>query len=260
MTSVLILTHSCHYAPPRNLRVTPERVVASYEVELYTDGAGFSVLNGQKTAHRRGNVLIAFPGDRRYSIDTFVCHSFKFFPNGDADLVNALQLIHGIHQVSCSEELIPHFYEIYALSGKQGSELLLDAEMRCILSRIYRDLYLKILKRDSYNESLENAAAYIAKNFNKKLTLADISSAVCMSPSYFHKCFKQYYAGVSPNKYLLNKRIDHAKALLSNNTLTLDEIAQMSGFSSRAYFDVCFKKETGLTPAAFRTQINSRIF
>ena len=65
---------------------------------------------------------------------------------------------------------------------------------------------------------------------------------------------------MSPNDYILKKRIEYAKGLICDNSLSMERISELSGFSTRAYFDICFKKETGMTPAFFRQQLNQGMF
>lgn len=257
---MLQLKHTCFHISPKFPRVTAKRDVVFYEVELYTEGEGYSVINGKKYAHKHGNVLIAVPGDTRYSIGAFSCHSFKFLPNGDTEFANAVKSLHGVHTLQCYDELIPLFKEIYGLSVKEKSEIYLDAAMRNIVSLVYGNFSVENKANKNYDVSMQNALLYISENLNKKISLTEIAASVCMSPSYFHKKFKKHFGGMSPNDYILKKRIEYAKGLICDNSLSMERISELSGFSTRAYFDICFKKETGMTPAFFRQQLNQGMF
>ena len=64
-------------------------------------------------------------------------------------------------------------------------------------------------------------------------------------------------ASTTENPYFyLYKAILSRCAVFEFKPLSIDEIAEKCGFSSRAYFDVTFKKFTGFTPAAFRDKTN----
>lgn len=60
------------------------------------------------------------------------------------------------------------------------------------------------------------------------------------------------YKGVSPISYLINRRIDEAKELLTHSNLPIAKIAQSVGFSSQSYFSQVFRKEVHMTPWAYR--------
>ena len=57
---------------------TPLRKTTSYEIELYTLGGNITVINGKEYLQKPGNVVVASPGDARYSIKYFKCYSIHF--------------------------------------------------------------------------------------------------------------------------------------------------------------------------------------
>lgn len=59
--------------------------------------------------------------------------------------------------------------------------------------------------------------------------------------------------GTSPGKYLTRTRIDAAKLLLMQREYSLDMIASLCGFSGANYLCRVFKRETGVSPAAWRS-------
>lgn len=58
--------------------------------------------------------------------------------------------------------------------------------------------------------------------------------------------------GTTIEKYFIAQKIERAKELLVYGELTLDEIADLLGYSGAAYLSTRFKQETGLTPGYFR--------
>ncbi|NDV57550.1 hybrid sensor histidine kinase/response regulator transcription factor [Bacteroides sp. 519] len=61
--------------------------------------------------------------------------------------------------------------------------------------------------------------------------------------------------GMTPNDYLLQMKLNKCLVLLSENGLTIGEIAYQLGFSSPAYFSKCFKNHYGITPADYRKKL-----
>ena len=57
---------------------------------------------------------------------------------------------------------------------------------------------------------------------------------------------------ITPGRYLLNLRLQNARRLLAETTLTVGEIAERTGFEDMFYFSRRFKLETKLTPTQYR--------
>ncbi len=99
--------------------------------------------------------------------------------------------------------------------------------------------------------TLQQAIAFMKKNFYKKITLSMLAELVGYSPNHFQKIFMDLM-NISPQKYLETIRINHAKYLLSQNELSIADIAYACGFSSQAYFSLIFKQATNLSPKEFQ--------
>jgi len=98
---------------------------------------------------------------------------------------------------------------------------------------------------------LRRAVQYIDDNLKSELTLAAIANNVALSPGHFAHAFRQA-TGVAPHRYVLERRVDHAKALLRQSDMPITEIADRVGCSSHSHFSVLFHRITGLTPRQFR--------
>jgi AraC-like DNA-binding protein len=63
--------------------------------------------------------------------------------------------------------------------------------------------------------------------------------------------FKQMY-GTTIFRFLTQERLRKAKTLIQYSTLTIKQVAQMTGFKSKTHFSRAFKDKYGLTPTAMR--------
>lgn len=61
--------------------------------------------------------------------------------------------------------------------------------------------------------------------------------------------------GMSPNKYILKIKMEHAKALLTDTTLSISEVGYKIGVDDSAYFYRLFKNYYGMSPSQYRKQI-----
>jgi AraC family transcriptional regulator len=90
----------------------------------------------------------------------------------------------------------------------------------------------------------------ILTNLASDLSLHDLAELVDLSPRHLCRSFKQA-TGTSPYRYILNERIERAKALLRMGKISVSEIALSVGFSSQSHFADAFRKHTGTTPGRF---------
>jgi AraC family transcriptional regulator len=72
-----------------------------------------------------------------------------------------------------------------------------------------------------------------------------------LSPCHFALVFRQS-TGLPPHRYVLQQRVERAKALLANPQLSLAEVGYAVGFASQAHFTTVFRKLVGATPATYR--------
>jgi AraC family transcriptional regulator len=98
---------------------------------------------------------------------------------------------------------------------------------------------------------LARVLACIDARLDHDLTLEELAREACLSPFHFARSFKAAM-GASPHRYLLQRRLDRAKALLRAGALSTTEVALACGFSSPAHFASSFKRTTGVTPSHFR--------
>lgn len=98
---------------------------------------------------------------------------------------------------------------------------------------------------------LRRAIEYIDANLCRQLTLSAIAAAVALSPGHFAHAFRAA-TGVAPHRYIVARRVEHAKALLRESDLPITEIADRIGCSSHSHFSVLFHRVTGVTPREFR--------
>jgi AraC family transcriptional regulator len=101
------------------------------------------------------------------------------------------------------------------------------------------------------------AAEMIREKLDGKIHLADMARECGLSVSHFTRAFRKSF-GMSPYRWLLERRIDRAKALLLTDDLPIADIAARSGFSDQAAFTRAFARIVGDSPARWRRVITSR--
>lgn len=103
-------------------------------------------------------------------------------------------------------------------------------------------------------KTLKTAIAYIQDNLQNDLSLDGISGSVGLSPYYFAHAFKAT-TGISPYQYVLQCRVERAKTLLRDRTLSIAEIAYEVGFGNQSHMTTVFRKTLQVTPNVYRQQV-----
>lgn len=103
--------------------------------------------------------------------------------------------------------------------------------------------------------SLRRVIGYINENLQEALSLAVLARIAELSPHHFATVFKAS-TGMSPHRYVIERRLERARDLLRRNQHSISEIAYAVGFSSQSHLTAHFRQAAGLTPRGFRQSIN----
>ena len=87
-------------------------------------------------------------------------------------------------------------------------------------------------------------------------SIASYAEEACISENYLSRLVKQS-TGRSVGAWIDIVRIQRAKRMLSETTLSIIDVAAAVGLEDQSYFARLFKRETGLTPSAFRKKIRN---
>lgn len=101
------------------------------------------------------------------------------------------------------------------------------------------------------SKNFEYVINYIGENYHEKIQLKDFAKQLNFSYDYFQHHFKELM-GVSPQQFLICKRVEAACRMLDMGQLSCTEIAYRCGFSNSAQFSAIFKRECGVSPAQYR--------
>ena len=92
---------------------------------------------------------------------------------------------------------------------------------------------------------------YIDSHYSENITLDFLSNLTYINKFHLVHLFTKEM-GISPINYLINKRIDESKKLLSTTNYLNRDISSIVGFSNSSYFSQMFKKIAGMSPKTFR--------
>lgn len=170
------------------------------------------------------------------------------------------------HQVSQRDfqKVILHIIRTCEFSGVHASATCAQRILRTlstcfdqeVLAECLVDSMLEHLFPEEYAPGLgTQLVSYVEQHFVHLDQLEEITQVFHYSYAYLSRLFKKQ-TGKSINKFVLEKRLDLAKALIENNdNMNMTQVAELSGFSDRRNFLRSFKAYTGLSPTEYKSNI-----
>ncbi len=92
---------------------------------------------------------------------------------------------------------------------------------------------------------------YIMEHYKEIYGLEDLAGIFYMDKSYLSRIFKEV-TNFTVNEFINFQRINHARNLLLNDSLTMEDISKDLGYERLSYFDRVFKKYVGISPLQYR--------
>jgi AraC-like DNA-binding protein len=116
------------------------------------------------------------------------------------------------------------------------------------------------VRLDYQSRRIDRALTYMNNNFDRQITLKDVSKVTNMPPGSFSRLIKRQ-TGFTFTEILAEIRLGHVSRMLIDTTQSVAEIAYRCGFNNIANFNRIFKSKKGCTPVDFkRNYMNKQLF
>ena len=109
----------------------------------------------------------------------------------------------------------------------------------------------------AYSRLTEEAIRRMQNSFAQSIGIADVAAGLRVSASHLSRVFSRE-TGLRPVEYLTRLRLEEAVRLLNATNLSVDDISRRCGFGDGNYFSKVFRCHMGLSPRAFRQQLQSQ--
>jgi AraC-like DNA-binding protein len=138
--------------------------------------------------------------------------------------------------------------------GLAGDELYCEMLIDAMVTRIVTRHASMTSGRMPYRENLSPAklrtlVAFIDGNLAAPLRLAELAAAAALSQAHLARAFRNA-TGVSLHRFVLQRRLEHARVLLSRSDKPVQAVATQCGFADAAHLSKAYRRAFGITPAA----------
>ena len=136
---------------------------------------------------------------------------------------------------------------------RQGADGRHSAAMRALYEAVYVAVseYEREYMPGSRLQVIAPALDAIRDDFtDRELSVGRLAELCGVSEVYLRRIFSNMF-GMSPKAYIIRKRMDYAKQLLTSGHLEVAEVAAMCGYAEPCHFSREFKRYEGLTPGEY---------
>lgn len=244
-----------------------------YEMNFLIEGEQHFTLGDQLLEQRKGDLILIRPGESHGSKAvnqlgfTYACIHFNIDDKLFLPYLNETDKTLFATDSEVMAKLMPYLERIIQMIKQGERGLTYKLRMQAALIEMLSVLVVALTetKQQHLSGRTIELAYKIAKKMEDKMassfenrqlneqswTIEAIAKELNISPSYCNKLFKQVYH-MSPRKYLSLKKINHAKALLLESSLTIEYVGEQVGYYDSAHFSRQFKRWTGLSPTQYR--------
>lgn len=227
------------------------------EIQFCTKGHGEVLLNGKKYKFNKNDIIIANSNVIHYTTtDEYITYSCliisaKFFKIFGIDY-NSLEFSPFIQNPSLFS-LLKKMIKIYtddtvSFRAAKLNEILLHILIE--LSENYSKSKTIIKSKNKTLETVKSIIIFIRKNYNRKITLDEISKIVFTDKYTICREFKKL-TGQTIVEYLNRYRCIKATDYL-NEEYSVAQTSALCGFENLSYFTKTFKKYIGELPSDYK--------
>ncbi|MDR2393838.1 MAG: AraC family transcriptional regulator [Treponema sp.] len=232
----------------------PGRVLDEFQFLYITGGGGRLRSFEGEFVLRPGSLAVLVPGEKhRYAPDPETGWTEYWIGfTGDIPVrwieQGALEKTIMVHPIRNQREMLVPFEEAlgFARNGNYALEPLTASCVMRIFAYILEDRYAR-LTRNSY-DIIEQAKSIFEKNVYHPIDMEGLTKMLGISYQLFLDQFREK-TRLTPYQYFLQLKINKAKELLREGTLSIKEISYKLSFNSPYYFSRLFKRKTGVSPS-----------
>ena len=157
-----------------------------------------------------------------------------------------------------NEELKGQFQNYYTNMQNLNAARSVDVGYK-ILGRAIevREESVKSEDTNNFKDYMSSAIAYIEEHLNdEELSIVQVATQVYLNPVYFGRVFKNTFK-MTFKQYLLKRRMEKARELLEEGSISIAGVCEQVGISNPSYFSRLFKQYTGQLPSEYKKEYES---
>lgn len=250
------------------------RRLIDFELMLVTEGTLYIASNENKYTVKKGEYLLMKPTDLQYGHQASDC-TFYWFHFTYNNNYNDPVLIHDYDEkaisdishllipekgtLSLAERIIILMKQLQDSAKRYGDTTLNQYLASAILSELSNQSYLFQRHGDinQQHQLYNDICDYITLHISENIKVSEVASYFGYNKKYLPSFFRKH-SGITVKQYILQTKMEFAKAELTDTNHSISQVAYNIGFNDVHNFSIAFKKITGLSPSDYRNSYNKR--
>jgi AraC-like DNA-binding protein len=239
------------------------RILHEYQLIYITNGKGVFESEHCKKEIREGSLILLFPDEiHRYKPDFETGWNEYWVGFEGSFAINAVSKnffskAQPIIHIGYNEKIMNLFVDIIQTSKeeKSGYQPVISGAIIYLLGLMYSAKKQDDLKdSDTIQICIDKARVIMRSKIYEKISFEKLAEELEVSYSWFRKVFKKHI-GLAPGQYMIQLKIQKAKELLGEKSVSVKEVAYKLQFESSLYFSKLFKDKVGISPVSYKNQV-----
>lgn len=247
------------YVHPDGIRIERPSGAGNYAFVFFKSKSEFSVKGKRMAADSDTYILFGPSTPHHYEASDLPFVNDWFHCEGDEMRALLTELNFPVNTLikaadpSLISRSIMELHRIQQLGGPLR-ERIIDAEIRALMLQLrnLQELSIHTEKHVRYFREFSEIRDEFYNSPQNHPSVQALASRLRLSKSYFQHVYKEIF-GCSVVTDMINGRLEYAKYLLKNSSLSVSEIAYKCGYEHDTHFMRQFKKFTGVTPSQFKS-------
>ena len=245
------------------------RNLIDFELMVVTQGTLYIADHQKEYVINKGEYILMPPTSNQHGYKKGGCSFYwlHFWYNKEYNLISNDEFTFNsektyvpiIDKLTSSERVIILMKQLQDSDKRYHNASLNNSITTSILTEIscQNALYKKFYQPKQTKQVFNDIMDYVQYHSSENIKVSDIADYFNYNPKYLSTFFKNQ-SGVSLKQYMLQVKMDSAKAELSDTNHSISQIAYNVGFNDAHNFTNAFRKITGLSPSEYRQSYGKR--
>jgi two-component system, response regulator YesN len=158
--------------------------------------------------------------------------------------------------IDLTMQIVNSYLLKFDMIGYEFKPVINESNTSNVIQKLQESIAMQLDELHSQNENqvIEKVKQWIESHVHENLSLTEAADLVHLNSTYFSEYFKKN-TGETFSKYVIRYKMEKAKALLTDYSLRVSDVAIKVGYSDHRHFSKVFQLKVGMTPTEYRNKI-----